>query len=108
VLKEFQDDQRGAWMRGGSAGPDPSLNLTCEVIQVTPNTPCDVNDENGWCYVENSGDPQKCPQEILFSRTALASNVVMSLQCLETSPNGLDDAAATPVTTTVGDAAAGE
>ena len=83
VLREFQNDQHAAWMQGGGAGSDPSLNLTCEVTQVPPNTPCNVNKENGWCYVENNGDPQKCPQEILFSQTALASNVIMSLQCLE-------------------------
>ena len=111
VLQEFRNEQHGAWAQGNRMSPDPSLNLTCEVKQATPNTPCDVNNENGWCYVENSGTSDKCPQEILISKTALASNVIMSLQCLEASQNGSGDAA-TPVTTTVtppaGDAAAGD
>jgi hypothetical protein len=85
VLAEFKNDQRGVWQQGGSMGPDPSANLTCEVVQVTPNTPCDVNGENGWCYVENSGDSQKCAQEILFSHSALTSGVITNLECLEGS-----------------------
>jgi hypothetical protein len=106
VLKEFQNDQRGAWMRAGSVGPDPSLNLICQVKQQPPNTDCKGNaSENGWCYVENNGNSKACPQEIVFSQTALASNVIMSLQCLEATQGG-DDAAA-PITTTSG-AAAGD
>jgi hypothetical protein len=92
VLQEFKNNQHAAWVQGGGLGPDPSMNLTCEVIQVTPNTPCDVNSENGWCYVENSGTSNRCAQELLFSRTALASGVIMSLQCLEASDNVLGDA----------------
>jgi hypothetical protein len=92
VLQEFKNNQHAAWAQGGGQGPDPSLNLTCEVIQATPNTPCDVNSENGWCYVENGGTSKKCPQELLFSPTALASGVIMSLQCLEASDNVLGDA----------------
>ena len=108
VLKEFQNDQRGAWMRGGSVGPDPSLNLICQVRQETPNTDCKGNaSENGWCYVENNGNSKACPQEILFSQTALASNVIMSLQCLEATQTGDGDAATPPATTTTG-AAAGD
>jgi hypothetical protein len=91
VLQEFKNDQHAAWVQGGRKGPDPSTNLTCEVNQVTPNTPCDVNGESGWCYVENSGNPMKCAQEIRFSPTALVSGVIMSLQCLEPSVDLLGD-----------------
>jgi hypothetical protein len=91
VLHEFKNNQHTAWVQGGSTGPDPSTNLTCEVRQVTPNTPCDVNSERGWCYVENTGNSMECPQEILFNPTALVSGVTMSLQCLEASQNFLGD-----------------
>ena len=85
VLRQFKADQHAAWTQSGSVGADPSTGLTCEVVQATPNTRCDVNGESGWCYVENSGTSQGCAQEILFSATARPSGVVTSLQCLEAS-----------------------
>jgi hypothetical protein len=91
VLQEFKKDRHAAWVQGGSSGPDPSLNLICEVKQVTPNTPCNVDGESGWCYFENSGNSEKCAQELRFSPTALASGVIMSLQCLEASEDLLAD-----------------
>ena len=104
VLGEFEKNQHATWMQGGSVGPDPSTDLTCEVIQVTPNTLCDVNDENGWCYVENDGASTKCAQEILFSRTALTHGVTTSLQCMEAA--GTLVGAAAPAATTDAGAAA--
>ncbi len=63
--------------------------------------PCNTDStKNGWCYIEQNGATMGCAQEILFSKTALASGVVTSLQCLESS-SGLDSGAAvaTPVST---------
>ena len=97
VLKEFRDDQHTQWLASGSGNGsiDPSTELICEVRQLPPNEPCTSNSKlNGWCYVENVDTSNgACPQEVLFSRTALATGVVTNLQCLESSTN--EDAGAT-------------
>jgi hypothetical protein len=92
VAKEFRDDQHAQWelSNGSTNGTiDPSTELICEVQQLAPRVPCTSNSKlNGWCYIENSDTSNgACAQEILFSRTALATGVVTSLQCLESSAN---------------------
>ncbi len=114
VVKEFKDDQHAQWILSG--GPsngsiDPSTDLTCEVQQLAPNRVCNTNSaDNGWCYIEQNGTTTGCAQEILFSKTALASGVVTSLQCLESSAGidgGVVAAAAVPGTPAASDAGSG-
>ena len=99
VIKEFKADQHAQLELSGGGGQraiDPSTELTCEVQQLTPNVPCNTNSKhNGWCYIEQNGATMGCAQEILFSKTALASGVVTSLQCLESSATE-DAAVVTP------------
>ena len=112
VLTEFNNDQHAAYLRGGSVGTDPSTYLTCEVKQQAPNSSCDTNTtENGWCYVENNSTAGgACAQEILFSKTALASGITTTLQCLEASvsvvSNGPASGGSSTGGSTVSDAAA--
>jgi hypothetical protein len=81
VLMEFRTDQHAAFVSGGSLGTDPSKELTCQLIQLTPNVPCNTSQASGWCYIEQAGTSKGCAQEILFSKDALRAGVTMSLQC---------------------------
>ncbi len=76
---------------------NPNDPNCCKVQQLAPNVRCNSNSKlNGWCYIENSDTSNgACAQEILFSRTALATGVVTSLQCLESSATE-DAAVVTP------------
>jgi hypothetical protein len=82
ILKEFRADQHATFVAGGSFGTDPSTELTCQLIQLRSNWPCDTQDVHGWCYVEQAGTSKGCAQEILFSKDALRAGVTTSLECL--------------------------
>jgi hypothetical protein len=90
VLKEFRTDQHAAFVAGGSFGTDPSTELTCQLIQLPPNVPCDTSQNSGWCYIDQAS--KGCAQEILFSKNALRAGVTTSLQCLEASTSITGDA----------------
>jgi hypothetical protein len=85
VVNKFKADQHAQWEASG--GPsngsiDPSTDLTCEVIQLPPNTPCNTSAaDNGWCYIDNMPTSKGCAQQILFSKDALVRGVTASLVC---------------------------
>ena len=86
MLREFQNDQHcGLDARRRRRLLFRSTDLTCEVTQVPPNTPATLNKENGWCYVENNGDPSEVPRRRSSSckHRPRGADVIMSLQCLE-------------------------
>ncbi len=90
VVNAFRRDEHARWLQAGgpSSGIDPSTELTCAIQQLPSNRVCNVSaSDNGWCYVENTGVQGPCPQELLFSVTALPPGVVTILECLE-APTG--------------------
>jgi hypothetical protein len=92
TLQHFREDQHAQWAQNGSAGTDPSTELTCQLTQLTPNVKCDTGTNVGWCYIDN-GSVMGCAQAILFNKSALKGGVTTSLQCIEAS-SGEGDAAA--------------
>jgi hypothetical protein len=98
VLAHFKEDQHAAWKAAGGNGIDPSTELTCQLIQLTPNMACDTGSSVGWCYIDD-GSVKGCPQAILFNKSALTAGVVTSLQCIEASNSVLDAALPSPAPT---------